>query len=108
MKLDADTIVEEAIDLLNSGGLNEVSLRKIAGRIGVAAPSLAWHVGDKDQLLAMMAARIFRSCLQAISPASDWQEWARQFGLVLWDGQVRTRDLTRLIASAPRRAEVNS
>ena len=40
-KLTRDTIVDEAIRLINDDGLDGVSLRKLAERVGVKAPSLS-------------------------------------------------------------------
>ena len=51
-RLTKAKIVAAAMALLNDEGLDGVSLRKLAGRLGVRAPSLYWHFPDKDALLA--------------------------------------------------------
>src|SRR6266540_7463410 len=43
MALDKDRIVAEAVALLDEGGLDGVTLRKLAQRLGVQAPTLYWH-----------------------------------------------------------------
>jgi len=96
-KLDQDGIVREAIALLGEDGLDAVSLRRVAGRLGVSVSSLYWHVKDKRALYTLMSGAIFRSCLDAMPPAQDWQTWLKHFGIVLWDKQTGMQDARRLI-----------
>jgi TetR/AcrR family tetracycline transcriptional repressor len=93
-------IVAEALRLLNERGLDDVSLRNIAAGLGVRAPSLARHVGDKGALLARMSETIFQSCLDAMPPCTTWQNWLHEFGKALWNAQRSVRDASRLIVAA--------
>src|SRR5262245_25820739 len=97
VKLTQEDIVAEAIELLNDEGLDGVSLRKLAERLGIKAPSLYWHFKDKAALLAAVNERIFNQCLDAVPACADWQEWMRKFGLALWDTQGHVRDFGRLV-----------
>lgn len=96
-KLDRDLIVREAVALLSEEGLNAVSLRKVALRLGVSVSSLYWHVQDKETLYGFMSASIFRACLDAVPPSDDWRRWLHDFGLALWDAQITVRDARQLI-----------
>ena len=49
-----DQITRAAIDLADSGGLQAVSMRRIAARIGSAPTSLYWYFSDKNQLHELM------------------------------------------------------
>lgn len=55
-KLERAVVVEEALDLLDEVGLDAVSTRALARRLGVEQPSLYWHFRNKQELLAAMAA----------------------------------------------------
>lgn len=101
MKLNREMIVAEAIALMRAEGLEAVSLRGIATRLDARAPSLARHVGDKQMLLALMSAHLFREALASVADAADWQRWALEFGRALWRTQQATRDIAKLIAHAP-------
>lgn len=103
-KLDQDRIVAEALALLGEEGLDQVSLRKVAGRLGVGVSSLYWHVRDKADLYRLMSSRVFRSCVDAVPDSATWQEWLRGFGLALWHAQVTVRDAHQLIAHSTVRA----
>lgn len=100
-KLTRERIVHEAIDLLNESGIEAVSLRRIAQRLGVSAPSLARHVGDKGQLLALLAGTIFDQALDLIPPGLTGNAWLEAFGRALRAKQSETRDVSALISIAP-------
>ncbi|MFI1735280.1 TetR/AcrR family transcriptional regulator C-terminal domain-containing protein [Streptomyces acidicola] len=58
--LTEERIVAAAMEVLESDGLDGLSLRAVAGRLGVRVNAVAWHVKDKAGLLsaatdAMMA-----------------------------------------------------
>lgn len=96
-KLDRDQIVREAVALLSEEGLQAVSLRKVAIRLGVSVSSLYWHVTDKETLYGLMSVSIFRACLDAVPPNDNWRGWLHDFGLAIWDAQITVRDARQLI-----------
>lgn len=102
-KIDQNMIVTEAIALLESDGLAAVSLRSIAKRLDVQAPSLYRHIRNKDELCSLMSARIFRACLDRIPEVEHWRDWLVSFGEVLWDEQNRSRGALELIAAYRQR-----
>jgi TetR/AcrR family tetracycline transcriptional repressor len=72
--LDRKQIVDEAVALLDAEGLDGVTTRKLAARLGVQSPTLYWHVPNKAALVTAIA--------EAILPTLDpppagvaWQQW---------------------------------
>lgn len=63
-------VIDAAMELLDEGGLDQLSTRRIAERLGVRVGAIYWHVKDKDELLAELADRIVGSCLDEI-PGPD-------------------------------------
>jgi AcrR family transcriptional regulator len=53
--LQREAIVEAARDLIVAGGLEALSLRRLAAQLGVTAPALYAHVRDKQDLLRALA-----------------------------------------------------
>ncbi|MBC0856522.1 TetR family transcriptional regulator [Pantoea stewartii] len=53
--ISQETIIKEALLLLNEVGIESVSTRKIAQRLGVEQPALYWHFKNKKELLKAMA-----------------------------------------------------
>ena len=66
MEISPETIVREAIVLLNREGLAKLSMRTLAGALGVKAPALYWHIKNKqdliDQIAETMSAEMVPSC----------------------------------------------
>jgi AcrR family transcriptional regulator len=92
-------IVEVAIALADAEGIDNVSMRRVAERLGVGAMSLYRYVPSKAELLDLMLDRIHAEHADAIPPADSepWRtrlEWhARQSRAVIqrhpWMLQVR-------------------
>lgn len=53
--LTREKIVGAAIDLLDSDGLEGLNIRALGSRLGSAATAIYWHVGSKDNLIALAA-----------------------------------------------------
>ena len=53
-------IVQAALDLLDETGMDGLTVRALASRLGVQAPALYWHVRNKQALLDEMATQIWR------------------------------------------------
>lgn len=51
MALDRKDIIAAAIDLLDEVGIDKLSTRALATRLGVAQPALYWHFSNKGDLL---------------------------------------------------------
>jgi len=48
--LSREQIVEQAIALMDTEGPGALTLRRLAGELGVEAPALYWHFAGKDEL----------------------------------------------------------
>lgn len=53
-----DDVLAAALALLQNHGLAELTMRRLAGELGVQASALYWHVPNKQALLAALADRI--------------------------------------------------
>lgn len=71
--LSAAAIVQAALELADADGLQAVSMRKVAARLGVAAMALYRHVPNKDALLEQMADAVFAE-LPHPNPDGDWKK----------------------------------
>ncbi|MFD4675338.1 TetR/AcrR family transcriptional regulator C-terminal domain-containing protein [Lentzea sp. NPDC058450] len=109
--MNRETVVAEALNLLDEVGLDAVSTRRLAKRLGVEQPSLYWHFRTKNDLLAAMAAAAMEPhAAQALpEPGEDWHEWflentrsfrrtllARRDGARLHAGTTPAGDLDRI------------
>jgi TetR/AcrR family transcriptional regulator, tetracycline repressor protein len=76
-KLEREAIIKEALALLDDVGLDAVSTRRLAQRLGVEQPSLYWHFRSKAALLdAMAEAALAPLATEPLpAPGDDWRAW---------------------------------
>jgi len=98
--LDRHVLVQAAFAQLEEDGLEGLSMRRLAARLGVQAPALYWHVGDKAELLGLMARDIYAAAYAEVPTASDWSLWLRLFGRALRASFASHRDGARLCSVA--------
>jgi len=74
-------VVDEAMRMADEAGIEAVSLRQLAPRLGVTPMALYHYVRDKDELLDLMADRLV-SEIQAPDElsSSKWEEDLRRIG----------------------------
>ncbi|SCB47732.1 TetR/AcrR family transcriptional regulator C-terminal domain-containing protein [Rhizobium multihospitium] len=79
MKIDRNQIVDAALTILNEVGIDGLSTRLIAQRLGVQQPALYWHFKGKQALLAAMNAEMLRRNHTRNLPLAgeSWQEFLR-------------------------------
>lgn len=70
-------VVEGALTLADAEGLEAVTIRRLAKRLGVTPMALYWHFRNKDELLDGMAARIFEEVDPSVDASVTWQEQLR-------------------------------
>jgi TetR/AcrR family tetracycline transcriptional repressor len=56
--ISRNDVVRAAIEVLDDEGLAGLTLRGVAARLGVSAPTLYWHVKDKRHLLDLIAEQV--------------------------------------------------
>ncbi|MGY1811391.1 TetR/AcrR family transcriptional regulator C-terminal domain-containing protein [Blastococcus sp. SYSU D00820] len=94
-------IVAAALELLAEHGLEGVSFRRIAARLGVSGPTLYWHVDSKRQLMDLMAEELVRRAGRSYTvpePGQPWWEWLREDARRLFEALIAVRDAPRVLA----------
>jgi TetR/AcrR family tetracycline transcriptional repressor len=66
--LTRDDVVRAAVQVLDDEGLPGLTLRAVATRLGVSAPTLYWHVKDKRHLLDLVAEQVLADPPEASRP----------------------------------------
>lgn len=72
--LTVEQIVEAAVALADAEGIDNVSMRRVAERLGVGAMSLYRYVPSKAELLDLMLDTIHAEQAEATAPADD-ESW---------------------------------
>jgi AcrR family transcriptional regulator len=101
VNLDRQTVVRAALGLLDRMGFDGLTVRKLAGELGVEAPALYWHFNNKEDLLDEMATAVFTDALRKSgwpSTEAKWPEWTEQLGKQLRKMLLRYRDGARIFS----------
>jgi AcrR family transcriptional regulator len=105
-RLDLDRVVEGALGLLDDEGLDRVTTRRLAARLGVQSPALYWYIRDKGELLDLLGEAICAGadeavCALADEAGLDWRERLEAALRLHREFLVRHRDAPRLLAARP-------
>jgi AcrR family transcriptional regulator len=104
MPVTREQIVAAALELLDEAGLDGLTLRQLAGRLGIRAPTLYWHVRDKRELLNLLAGAILEEALagwREPQPGQPWWEWLAARARVMRTALLAHRD-SALVVSGNR------
>jgi AcrR family transcriptional regulator len=98
--LDPPQIVRAALDLLDDVGLDALTMRRLAERLGVKAASLYRHVRNKDELLVLLGDEISGE----IPLPGETGPWQARLNAIAWNvrrGLLAHRDAARVLANSP-------
>lgn len=98
--LDQAQIVRAAIALLDEVGLDDLTMRRLADRLGVKAAALYRHVHNKDELLALLGDQISGE-IPFASAAGSWQAQLTEMAWNVRRGLLAHRDAARVLANTP-------
>jgi len=87
--------VQAALDLLDEAGMDGLTVRALASRLGVQAPALYWHVRNKQALLDEMATLIWRrvsDVMAGLPPDRPWREVMSTYAVTIRAELLRHRD----------------
>ncbi|MGP3964243.1 TetR/AcrR family transcriptional regulator C-terminal domain-containing protein [Nonomuraea sp. 3N208] len=96
--LARDSVVRVALELLDEVGLDGLTVRRLAARLGVQNPALYWHFRNKQELLDEMAGELLGPTMGGPSDGETWRDWlarrAHRYRRML----LSHRDGARLVA----------
>ncbi|MGH7619726.1 MAG: TetR/AcrR family transcriptional regulator C-terminal domain-containing protein [Gemmatimonadaceae bacterium] len=96
-------IVRAGLDVLEEGGFDRLSLRRLATHLGMHAPGLYWYIESKQELVDLMAKTILDEGLASIAPPAEgqsWQEWLVELACSTRRALLAYRDGARVVAGA--------
>jgi TetR/AcrR family tetracycline transcriptional repressor len=98
--LTQSQVVTEALPLLDAVGLDELTMRRLAERLGVQAASLYRHVRDKEELLILLGDEISGE-IPLPRSSGTWREQLTAIAWTVRRGLKAHRDAARLLAMTP-------
>ena len=100
MKLNKEGIVDAAFALLDEEGIEGLSLRRLAARLGVQAPAIYWYIPNKAGLFRRMSARLTTGARASCAGQPDWRSWLMAYGRGVRAAFLAHRDSAKLYANA--------
>lgn len=101
MAVSREDVVRAAVGVLDDAGLDGLTLRAVAARLGVQAPTLYWHVRNKRELMDLVAMAITAEAtrdLPRIPPGQPWWEWLAERCQAQYRALLAHRDGARVVA----------
>jgi AcrR family transcriptional regulator len=98
--LHREQIVRAAIAIADRDGLDALTMRRVAERLGAGTMSLYWHVRNKDELIELMRDEVVgEQTLQ--EPSGDWRSDLATFARDVRRTFLRHPWLASLLGSRP-------
>jgi TetR/AcrR family transcriptional regulator, tetracycline repressor protein len=77
-RLSKAAVVDRALALADAGGLDTLTIRKLAQDLGVTPMALYWHFRSKDELLDGLADRVWGEIDVTVDPGAPWPDQLRR------------------------------
>lgn len=95
--LTRDALVRAALVVLERDGLDALSMRRVAAELGLQAPSLYWHVRNKEELLELLADAVLDG-MDLTGIRGTWREQVGELARRYRAHLTSRRDVPRLLA----------
>lgn len=96
-------IVRAGLEVLEDGGFERLSLRRVAQALGMHAPGLYWYIEDKQELIDLLAKAILDEALAGEAGPADgegWEPWLTEIAVRMRRVVLSHRDGARVVAGA--------
>jgi AcrR family transcriptional regulator len=84
-KVSVDEVVDAAIALADEEGIDALSIRKVAERLGIGAMSLYTYVESKSELVDLMIDRVVGLIPRSLDPSAPWRQRLEQVAREEWE-----------------------
>jgi AcrR family transcriptional regulator len=78
-----DKLAAASIELLDEGGEKNLTIRRLAERLDVAAMAIYWYVSDRAELMAVIRDAAFGPVIDHLELDAGWEATLRSFALSL-------------------------
>lgn len=82
-QISEDRILEASWELLGEEGIDKFSMRRLADRLGIQAPSLYWYFKSKQDLYQRLANQVSKIILEEFYSEGDWKEQLTLFAVTV-------------------------
>jgi AcrR family transcriptional regulator len=94
--LERDDVVDAALAMVEEGGADALSMRKLASELGVTTTTVYWHVGSRDELVLALIARQAERQATAVVEGDTPRERVMSAATNIWRSALAHRNVTAL------------
>jgi AcrR family transcriptional regulator len=94
--LDRDEVVRRALELVEAGGAEALTMRKLAAELGVTTTTIYWHVGSRDDLVIAVIQRLADQQAQVRVEGSRPRDRVLSAARNIWRNALAHRNVTAL------------
>jgi len=76
-RLTKSAVIDQALQLADSVGLEALTIRKLATELGVTPMALYWHFRSKEELLTALVERVWSEIDLAVDRSAPWPDQLR-------------------------------
>jgi AcrR family transcriptional regulator len=98
--LSRELIVETALGIIDAGGVDALSMRRLAAKLGVRSPSIYHHFAGKDEILEAIVDRI-NGAIDLEGAGPGWEEALTGYAYQLRDLLIEHPHVVEFLALRP-------
>jgi TetR/AcrR family transcriptional regulator, tetracycline repressor protein len=91
-------VIQDALDILDEEGLDGLTMRALAQRLKIQAPSLYWHFANKQELVDALADALMEPVARKLDLQADWQQVLTNLAHEIRHALLARRDGGRVFA----------
>jgi len=94
--LDHDRIIQSALSLVETGGPDALTMRKLAAELGVTTTTVYWHAGSRDEIITAVIKRMSERQAHLPITGTTPRERVMSAARRVWESALAHREITTL------------
>lgn len=96
-RVDPDEILSTAVEIVTAEGVEALSIRRLANRVGITPMAVYNHFASKDELLGAVIDKLIGTIPPAYAEADDWVESLRIYARTIRSVALESPDWIRVL-----------
>lgn len=97
--IEAEEILDRAIALVEAEGAKALTMRRLAGELGVATTTIYWHIGNRDDLVTALVRRHGERVARTPVAGETARDRVFDVARLIWQTSLDHREVTQLAAA---------